>query len=197
MAGTTARITWLHDLDEALEEAGRRDMHVLLDFSAAPLRTGCARLDAEVYPDPRVSEIIGTHFVPVRVDVKEQPEQFQELGQRFNAQWTPIALIIDHSGNEKHRIEGFLPADDFLAQLRLGLAHSKFSRGLFTEAAQQFSAVVDNHPQTEAAPEALYWAGVSRYKAMNDPTALSATAEELRTRYSDTSWAKKASVWGN
>src|SRR5687767_240212 len=31
MAGTTAPITWLHDLDEALAEAGRRDMHVLLD----------------------------------------------------------------------------------------------------------------------------------------------------------------------
>jgi hypothetical protein len=37
MADTTAPITWLHDLDMALEEASRRDMHVLLDFSAAPL----------------------------------------------------------------------------------------------------------------------------------------------------------------
>jgi hypothetical protein len=37
MADTTTPITWLHDLDAALEEAGRRDMHVLLDFSAAPL----------------------------------------------------------------------------------------------------------------------------------------------------------------
>jgi TolA-binding protein len=55
--------------------------------------------------------------------------------------------------------------------------------------------VVENHSTTDAAPEALYWAGVARYKAMNDPTALSATAEEFRTRYSDTSWAKKASVW--
>ena len=68
-------------------------------------------------------------------------------------------------------------------------------RGLFTEAAQQFSEVVENHPATEAAPEALYWAGVTQYKSLNDPTALSATAEEFRTRYSDTSWAKKASVW--
>ena len=148
-----------------------------------------------MYPDPRVADLIATHFVPVRVHAKEQPEQFQDLGARFNAQWTPTTLIVDHSGHEKHRIEGFLPADDFLAQLRLGLAHSKFSRGLFTEAAQQFSAVVENHSTTDAAPEALYWAGVARYKAMSDPTALSATAEEFRTRYSDTSWAKKASVW--
>ena len=148
-----------------------------------------------MYPDPRVAEFIDKHFVPVRVHVKEQPEQFQALGARFNAPWTPTTLIIDHTGAEKHRIEGFLPADDFLAQLRLGLAHSKFRRGFFTEAAQQFSEVIENHPATEAAPEALYWAGVSQYKSLNDPTALSATAEEFRTRYSDTSWAKKASVW--
>jgi hypothetical protein len=37
MANTTAQITWLHDLDAALQEAGQRDRHVLLDFSAAPL----------------------------------------------------------------------------------------------------------------------------------------------------------------
>jgi hypothetical protein len=148
-----------------------------------------------VYPDRRVAEFIGTHFVPVRVHVKEQPDQFQELGQRFNAHWTPTTLIVDHSGAERHRIEGFLPADDFLAQLKLGLAHAKFNRGLFTEAEQQFSAVVEDHPNTEAAPEALYWAGAARFKALNDPTALSATAEEFRNRYTDTSWAKKASVW--
>jgi hypothetical protein len=37
MSDSTAQITWLHDLDAALDEAARRDMHVLLDFSAAPL----------------------------------------------------------------------------------------------------------------------------------------------------------------
>jgi len=37
MASTTAQITWTHDLDAALEQAAQRDMHVLLDFSAAPL----------------------------------------------------------------------------------------------------------------------------------------------------------------
>ena len=150
-----------------------------------------------MYPDPRVTEFIGRHFVPVRVHVKEQPEQFQALGARFNAQWTPTALIIDRTGAERHRIEGFLPAPEFLAQLKLGLARSKFNRGLFTEAERQFSSVVDEHADTDAAPEALYWAGVSGYKALNDPTALRDTAEAFRTRYSDTSWAKKASVWAH
>ena len=46
-----------------------------------------------------------------------------------------------------------------------------------------------------SAPEALYWAGVSRYKATNDASALTNTAREFASRYTNTTWAKKASVW--
>lgn len=45
------------------------------------------------------------------------------------------------------------------------------------------------------APEALYWAGVSRYKATNDAAALAGTADAFARRYQDSVWAKKASVW--
>ena len=48
----------------------------------------------------------------------------------------------------------------------------------------------------EAAAEAQYWAGVSKYKGTNDATALKETAQAFKQRYQDTSWAKKASVWG-
>jgi len=148
-----------------------------------------------VYPDPEVVEFIDTHFVPVRVHVKEQGEQFKELGTRFGALWTPTTLIIDQSGQERHRIEGFLPKDEFLAQLRLGLAHAAFNRQQFDEAERQFRAIVEELPESEAAPEALYGAGVARYKATHDPTALASTADAFKTRYTDTNWAKKASVW--
>jgi len=148
-----------------------------------------------VYPDPTVAAFIEKHFAPVRVHVKEHSALFQGLGQRYGAQWTPTTLVLDRTGKEVHRIEGFLPTEDFLAQLSLGLAKSKFGRGLFTEAEEQFNRVVEQHPDTEAAPEALYWAGVSRYKALNDPAALSRTAEAFDTRYTDSAWAKKASVW--
>ena len=51
------------------------------------------------------------------------------------------------------------------------------------------------HGSTDAAPEALYWAGVARYKATGDAAALSDTAGQFRQRYQESSWAKKASVW--
>jgi TolA-binding protein len=54
---------------------------------------------------------------------------------------------------------------------------------------------VDAYPQTEAAAEAQYWAGVSRYKATGDGGALKETARAFDERYQDSPWAKKASVW--
>jgi outer membrane protein assembly factor BamD (BamD/ComL family) len=127
--------------------------------------------------------------------VKDQPEDYRRFSQRFGAQWTPTLLVIDPDGNERHRIEGFLPADDLIAQLLLGLGHSAFARERWDEAEKGFREVVDRFPQSEAAPEALYWAGVTRYKAKGDASALAATGREFTKRYQGTSWAKKASVW--
>jgi TolA-binding protein len=55
--------------------------------------------------------------------------------------------------------------------------------------------VVERYPDSDAAPEALYWAGVSRYKATGDATALKDTAAAFGTQYRESSWAKKASIW--
>jgi hypothetical protein len=148
-----------------------------------------------VYSDPRVVDFIQQHFTPMRAHVRDNADEFKRLGSRFTAQWTPTTLIVDAEGNERHRIEGFLPADDFLAQLTLGLAKSAFARRRFDEAERLYREVVDRYPNTEAAPEALYWAGVSRYKGSNDASALGDTARAFSTRYTGSSWAKKASVW--
>ena len=139
--------------------------------------------------------MITENFVPVRVHVRDQAEDFRRLGKRFGAEWTPTILMLDPSGEERHRIEGFLPADDFLAQLGLGLGRIHFSAGRFQEAEDQFRVVVERHPGTDAAAEAQYWEGVSKYKRTNDPSALAETARAFRKSYADTPWAKKASVW--
>ncbi len=148
-----------------------------------------------MYSNPKVADFIARHFVAVRAHVKDNAELYRQLGQRFNAQWTPTVLVVDSDGSERHRIEGFLPADDFVAQLKLGLGHSAFAGGRFAEAEPLFKEIAEQHPDTDAAPEAQYWTGVSRYKATNDAGALTATARAFGERYQDTSWAKKASVW--
>ncbi len=135
------------------------------------------------------------NFLPARINVHEQPADWKRFGERYGVQWTPTILIVDSSGTERHRIEGFLPAEDLLAQLALGLARSAFARQQFAEAERRYREVVERFPRSDVAPEALYWAGVAHYKATNDATALAQTAEAFVNRYQDSPWAKKASVW--
>jgi TolA-binding protein len=144
-----------------------------------------------VYPDPEVGEFISTNFLPVRFDVRKDAQPME----RFGANWTPTILILDSDGKERHRIEGFLPKDDFLGQLKLGLAHAAFVAKRFDEAERRFRDIVAQHPASDAAPEAQYWAGVSKYKGSGNGAALGETAQAFQQRYQDSPWAKKASVW--
>ena len=148
-----------------------------------------------MYPDPRVVEFVTRQFLPVRVHPRQNPDAFAALGDRFNAHWTPTILIIDASGTERHRIEGFLPTEAFLAQLALGVAKAAFGRKDYATAERLYQEVVDRFPSTDAAPEAQYWTGVSRYRATNDAAALKDTARAFAQRYKDSTWATKASIW--
>lgn len=148
-----------------------------------------------MYPSAAVQDLIRERFVTVRVHVRDNKEEFQRLGERYSAQWTPTILILDASGQERHRIEGFLPAPDFAAQLLLGAAKAAFARSDFADAERLYREIVEKHPQADAAAEAQYWAGVSKYKGSGDASALADTARAFTERYTDSPWAKKSSVW--
>ena len=148
-----------------------------------------------MWPDPRVVKFVKDNFLPARVHVKDDAALFQKYGQKYSAQWTPTILELDSDGVERHRIEGFLPNDDFLAQLMLGRAQMAFAGEKWEEAEKIFRQIVEEFPDNDAAPEALYWAGVAPYKASHDPASLKQTADAFRNRYQGTSWAKKASIW--
>jgi hypothetical protein len=142
-----------------------------------------------------VARFVTEHFVPIRVHVREQAEEFRRLGERFGAQWTPTLLELDAEGNERHRIEGFLTAEELVPQLMLGLGHDAFERRDWRQARRWFEDVVDRHGGSDAAAEALYWAGVARYKDSHDNKDLVETARALAERFAGTIWSKKASIW--
>jgi Tetratricopeptide repeat len=144
-----------------------------------------------VYPSPEVIRFVTEHLVPVKIHVKEQPATFE----RFEVQWTPTLVILNNGGTERHRWEGFLPADDFLAELELGLAKIAFAQKRFSEAAGRFRAVAEQHPKSVVAPTAVYWAGVARYKDSGNAGELKEAAQALQSRYPESEWATKASVW--
>lgn len=127
----------------------------------------------------------------MKIHIKEQPGTFG----RFDVLWTPTLLLLEPEGKECYRFEGFLPVDDFLSQLELGLAHTAFKQKKWQDAEQRYRRVVDRFPQSAAAPEAVYWQGVSRYKAAKDAGALADTARRLNEKFPESEWSKKASVW--
>jgi hypothetical protein len=148
-----------------------------------------------VWPDERVAKFVSENFIAARVHVKDDPADFKRYGEKYGAQWTPTILELDPQGTERHRIEGFLPVEDFLAQLILGLGHMAFKAERWAEAEKNFRQVAEKFPRSDAAAEALYWSGAAKYKNTHDATALRDTAKAFEQRYSDTPWAKKASVW--
>jgi len=111
--------------------------------------------------------------------------------------WTPTVLILDSDGIERARIEGYLPTAEFRAQLEMGLARVAFMRKQWAEAERRYDEIARRYPDTTAAPEAVYWRGVSRYKATNEHTALGKVANDFKNKYQDSVWAQKASVWSH
>ncbi len=129
--------------------------------------------------------------MPARAHIKEQSPTFK----RFEVLWTPTVLVLDPAtGAERFRLEGYVPRDEFNAQIRLGLARVGFVQKKWEDAERVYDEIVREFGNTISAAEALYWQGVCRYKR-KEPDALPTLTERFRHAYQDTLWAKKASVW--
>jgi TolA-binding protein len=131
------------------------------------------------------------YFIPVSVNIKEQPLLFR----RFGAIWTPTAIILDSDGAERWRVEGYLPREEMHAQLALAVARIAAMQKRWADAEARYANVATQFADTTAAPEAIYWRAVSRYRHTRDHDALEQMAIELRDRFPTTAWAVKGSAW--
>ncbi len=103
--------------------------------------------------------------------------------------------MLDPDGRERYRFVGYLPANEFLPQLYMGLLKTAFAHKKWQDAERWARALVEKFPNSDLAPEALYWAGVAPYQASHDPKLLQQTAQEFTQRYQKSSWATRSSVW--
>lgn len=104
-------------------------------------------------------------------------------------------LILDPNGEERYRIEGYLPVEEFRAQLELGLARVDFMSKKWADAERRYAEILERYPDAKAAPEALYWKGVSRYKATNDHKVLGELPALFQEKYPDSIQALKTAAW--
>lgn len=104
-------------------------------------------------------------------------------------------LILDSNGKERFRIEGYLPKDEFRAQLELALARVAFMSKDWAGAERRYAEVLERYSNSKSAPEALYWKGVSHYKATNDHNVLGELPGQFYEKYPDSSWSLKTAAW--
>jgi TolA-binding protein len=79
----------------------------------------------------------------------------------------------------------------------MGLGRVAVMRKDWKDAEQRYDMILQNNPGSHFAPEAVYWRGVSRYKASNDHTALGEVAEILNDKFPDSIWAVKGVPWSH
>jgi len=104
---------------------------------------------------------------------------------------------MDAAGSERYRIEGYLPKKWFRARLEMGLGRVAFMHKKWADAEKTYARVAENYADTTVAVEAIYWRGVSNYKATNDHTVLGGVAKELGEKYPGNEWTLKSLPWSH
>ena len=142
------------------------------------------------YSSQEVKKYIEERFIPVKSECFW--DKRTDLMKRFAVKWTPTLLVLDAGGEEHHRVVGYVPDDDFLAHLELGLGKIAFDRDRYAEAGDHFQAVVDRHPEAGAAPEAVFLHGVADYRKTHDAKPLRRAYDILSERYPQSEWARRS-----
>jgi hypothetical protein len=144
-------------------------------------------MDAVTYPNDRVIEFIQKNMIPLRVAFDAQT-----LATQFNLKWTPTLITLDADGKEHQRTVGFLPPEELIPSLMLGITKSHFDRVRFSEALSTLDKLLKDYPKSDSAPEAIYLQGVCRYKSTHTPKPLKEAYEQLQAKYPSSEWTKRA-----
>ncbi|MCL4473856.1 MAG: tetratricopeptide repeat protein [Actinobacteria bacterium] len=144
-------------------------------------------MGAVTYSSGNVIRLLNDEVVAVQLPHTAQPETTD-----YNVKWTPAMYILDPTGLEHHNIIGFLPPEEFIPFVMLGIAKSYFDMEKHDEALAHFEKIVEDYPQSSSAPEAVYLRGVTHYKIEGTVDGLVGAYETLSRDYPGTVWASRS-----
>ena len=104
-------IRWASDWTQAFEQAQATDRPVLASFYA-DWCVWCKRLETKTFNDQRVAQLVDSGLVAVKLDVDGAGKQ---LARNHGVQGLPTVVLFAPGGDEIGRVDGYLPAKDFLS----------------------------------------------------------------------------------
>ena len=179
-------ITWESDMGKALARGKAEQKCILLEFFS-PDCICCKQMDAVTFADGDVGNFLTDRLVAMRAPVGSKT-----LAADFRVVWTPTIVVLDYYGHEHQRTIGYLPPDEMVALMLLGIGKAAFDNDQFNEAGIQFNTLLNGYPGSAAAPEAVYLRGVARYKSSHAASALKEAHRQLATEYPSSEWTRRA-----
>lgn len=146
-------------------------------------------MDAVSYPDNAVASFLFEKVVTLRIPAGDP------LAGQFKVLWTPTLVTLDWYGKEHQRTVGFLPPEELVPSVLLGMAKADFAGQQYNEAIIHLNMLLAGYPESGAAPEAVFLSGVCRYKSSKDPKPLKEAYERLASGYPASEWVKRASPY--
>ena len=106
--------------------------------------------------------------------------------------WTPRVIVLDSVGLTHQSGVGFLPAEEFISSLKLGLAKADFDLNNLDGCKKHLDRILEANPQSLSAPEAVYLRGVTAYKLSDQAGPLKEAYHTLKEKYPESEWAQRA-----
>jgi thiol:disulfide interchange protein len=105
-------VPWRNDFDAAKAEAARVKKPLFLDFTAEWCGP-CQELKRTTWSDLRVADALSSGYVPVKVDVDQQPG----LAMAYHVDGYPSLVVLDEQGRVVRAQSGWIGPDEFLTWL--------------------------------------------------------------------------------
>lgn len=106
---------WKTSFAEAVAEASQQNKQILLNFTGSDWCPWCVKMDQEVLSQKQFSEFASKNFILVKLDFPrhkklspDEKAQNDQLAKKYGIQGFPTFVLVDSSGKEVRRQEGYL-----------------------------------------------------------------------------------------
>lgn len=178
-------MNWLTNFEEAKSEAMKSKKLILLQFEMEGCG-GCKKMNETTYKNQTVLDEMNEWFVLLKLDLIKEREIRKTLG----AYWTPSFYFLDYNGNSFYHFNGYLPADEFRAMLRIGIAETIMPRGRYDDIINIIDRDINELVHNSFYPKLLVARETARYIKLKDNSLLRKTLKEIQTTYPDCTEAK-------